>query len=50
MNLGGRAYVDEDGNIVPGKQLEMVVEGDDVYIVSIIYSDCAVRALIHEST
>ena len=33
VNLGGRAYMDEDGNIVPGKQLDMVVDGDDVYIV-----------------
>ena len=26
--------MDEDGNVVPGKMVDMVVEGQDVYIVS----------------
>ena len=33
VNMGGRAYLDEDGNVVPGRQLDMVVEGNDVFIV-----------------
>jgi DnaJ family protein C protein 1 len=34
VNLGGPRYVDEDGNMVSGKMLDMVVEGTNVYIVS----------------
>ena len=34
MNVGGRAYVDEDGNVFPGKTVDMLVEGQDVFIVS----------------
>ena len=33
VNMGWRAYLDEDGNVVPGRQLDMVVEGNDVFIV-----------------
>ncbi|THH08656.1 hypothetical protein EW145_g2574 [Phellinidium pouzarii] len=33
VNLGGRPYIDEDGNPVPGKQIDMVVEGNDVFIL-----------------
>jgi len=33
VNLGGRVYVDEDGNPVPGKYIDMVVEGGDVFIL-----------------
>ncbi|KAH8113263.1 DnaJ-domain-containing protein [Phellopilus nigrolimitatus] len=33
VNLGGRAYVDGDGNVVPGKQIDMVVENNDVFIL-----------------
>lgn len=29
--------MDEDGNIIQGKQIDMVVEGNDVFIVSFIY-------------
>ena len=35
MNLGGRAYIDDEGNVVPGKFIDMVVEGESVYFVSI---------------
>lgn len=34
MNLGGSPRLDEDGNAVPGRMVDMVVEGNDVYIVS----------------
>lgn len=34
VNLGGGPRVDEGGNIVPGKMIEMVVDGNEVYIVS----------------
>ncbi|EJD01100.1 DnaJ-domain-containing protein [Fomitiporia mediterranea MF3/22] len=33
VNLGGRPYLDEEGNVVQGKQLDMVVEGNDVFIL-----------------
>ncbi|KLO08266.1 DnaJ-domain-containing protein [Schizopora paradoxa] len=33
VNMGGRAFVDEDGNVVNGRSLDMVVEGQNVYIV-----------------
>ncbi|KAI5124917.1 hypothetical protein M0805_007345 [Coniferiporia weirii] len=33
VNVGGRAYVDEDGNVVSGRHIDMVVEGDDVFIL-----------------
>ncbi|KAF9226548.1 DnaJ-domain-containing protein [Gyrodon lividus] len=32
VNVGGGARRDGDGNIVPGKMIDMVVEGDRVYI------------------
>lgn len=35
INLGGGARMDEDGNVVPGKMIDMVVDGDHVYIVSL---------------
>lgn len=31
--MGGRPYLDDDGNVIPGRQLDMVVEGGDVFIV-----------------
>ena len=33
VNVGGRAYMDEEGNVIPGKQIDMVVDGNEVYIV-----------------
>lgn len=36
VNLGGRARVDEDGNVVPGRMVDMVVEGSNVFIVSAV--------------
>lgn len=35
MNLGGVARFDEEGNGIPGKMIDMVVEGENVYIVSL---------------
>ena len=35
MNLGGGIRYDEDGNAIPGKMIDMVVEGENVYIVSV---------------
>ncbi len=35
--MGGRAFPGEDGNATSGKMLEMVVEGQNVYIVSRTY-------------
>jgi len=32
VNLGGGTRFDEDGNPVPGKMIDMVVEGENVYI------------------
>ncbi|KAF9780123.1 DnaJ-domain-containing protein [Thelephora terrestris] len=32
VNLGGRIRFDEDGNALPGKMIDMVVEGENVYI------------------
>lgn len=34
VNLGGPPRLDEDGNVVGGKMVDMVVEGNDVYFVS----------------
>ena len=34
VNLGGQPRYDEDGNVVPGRTVDMVVEGSDVYMVS----------------
>ncbi|KAI0661004.1 DnaJ-domain-containing protein [Cubamyces menziesii] len=33
VNLGGGPRLDEDGNIIAGKMVDMVVEGDEVYIL-----------------
>jgi len=33
VSMGGRAFPGEDGNATSGKMLEMVVEGQNVYIV-----------------
>lgn len=35
MNLGGGTRYDEDGEPIPGKMIDMVVEGENVYIVSV---------------
>ena len=35
MNLGGGIRFDEEGNAVSGKVIDMVVEGENVYIVSV---------------
>ncbi|KAG9317404.1 DnaJ-domain-containing protein [Chiua virens] len=32
VNLGGGPRADEEGNIVPGKMIDMVVDGNEVYI------------------
>lgn len=34
MNLGGGPRIDEGGNIVAGKMVDMVVDGNGVYLVS----------------
>ena len=36
MNLGGTPRLDEDGNVIPGRMVDMVVEGNEVYIVSAV--------------
>ncbi|KAI9063266.1 DnaJ-domain-containing protein [Trametes sanguinea] len=33
VNLGGGPRMDEDGNVVAGRMVDMVVEGEDVYIL-----------------
>jgi DnaJ homolog subfamily C member 1 len=33
VNLGGAPRYDEDGNVVPGRMVDMVVEGNEVFIV-----------------
>jgi len=33
VNLGGRARYDQDGNVIPGRMVDMVVEGDDVFVL-----------------
>ncbi|KAJ3529210.1 hypothetical protein NM688_g7883 [Phlebia brevispora] len=33
VNLGGPPRLDEDGNLVPGRTVDMVVEGSNVYIL-----------------
>jgi len=33
VNLGGAARMDEEGNMIPGKMIDMLVEGDDVFIL-----------------
>lgn len=33
VNLGGAPRFDEDGNVVPGRMVDMVVEGNDVFIL-----------------
>jgi len=35
VNLGGGIRFDEEGNAISGKTIDMVVEGEDVYIVSV---------------
>jgi hypothetical protein len=35
VNLGGGIRLDEEGNAIPGKMVDMVVEGENVYIVSV---------------
>ena len=35
MNLGGDNRFGEEGNAIPGKMIDMVVEGEDVYLVSL---------------
>lgn len=29
--------MDEDGNVVPGRMVDLVVEGNDVFIVSLVF-------------
>lgn len=36
MNLGGAPRFDADGNMIPGRMVDMVVEGSDVFIVSAV--------------
>ncbi|EKM59234.1 uncharacterized protein PHACADRAFT_249533 [Phanerochaete carnosa HHB-10118-sp] len=33
VNLGGAPRIDEDGSLVPGRMVDMVVEGNDVFIL-----------------
>ncbi|KAF7793655.1 hypothetical protein EIP86_004770 [Pleurotus ostreatoroseus] len=33
VNLGGPPRLDEDGNLIPGRMVDMVVEGSNVYIL-----------------
>ncbi|KIP10701.1 hypothetical protein PHLGIDRAFT_125394 [Phlebiopsis gigantea 11061_1 CR5-6] len=33
VNLGGAARLDGDGNLIPGRMVDMVVEGSDVFIL-----------------
>ncbi|KAI0092693.1 DnaJ-domain-containing protein [Irpex rosettiformis] len=33
INLGGKPRVDEDGNLIPGRMVDMVVEGSDVFFL-----------------
>lgn len=43
VNLGGPSRVDEDGNIMSGRWIDMVVEGNDIFIVSdseLLYWEC----------
>ena len=40
VNLGGTPRLDEEGNVVPGRMVDMVVEGQDVYIVSASPAAC----------
>ena len=35
MNLGGSIRYDDEGNVIPGKMIDMIVEGENVYIVSV---------------
>jgi hypothetical protein len=37
VNLSTR-QTDEDGNVIGGRWIELIVEGDSVYIVSLIQS------------
>ena len=36
VNLGGAPRLDGDGNLIPGRMVDMVVEGSDVFIVSTV--------------
>lgn len=38
VNLGGGRRLDDNGNIVDGRLIDIVVDGGNVYIVSITYS------------
>ncbi|KAI0335445.1 DnaJ-domain-containing protein [Cubamyces sp. BRFM 1775] len=52
VNLGGGPRLDEDGNVIAGRMVDMVVEGDEVYILEgdgsmfPVNSDTAVRPSI----
>jgi len=35
VNLGGGIRFDEEGNAIPGKMIDMAVEGENIYIVSL---------------
>jgi len=45
LNIGGGPRMDEGGNIVPGKMIDVVVDGNDVYI-----SDGSEAHLLNESS
>ncbi|KAI0349414.1 DnaJ-domain-containing protein [Trametes cingulata] len=45
VNLGGGPRLDEDGNIIGGRMVDMVVEGDNVYIVSHFTASSEVNGL-----
>lgn len=36
VNLGGAPRLDGDGNLIPGRMVDMVVEGSDVFIVGAV--------------
>jgi len=38
VNLGGSARMDEEGNVIPGKMIDMLVDGDDVFLVSFFFA------------
>ncbi|KAI0774251.1 DnaJ-domain-containing protein [Fomes fomentarius] len=55
VNLGGSPRYDEDGNVIPGRMVDMVVEGSSVYILERdgsllpVNSDTAVAPSIKET-
>ena len=46
VNLGGPPRIDEDGNVIPGRLVDMVVEGSNVYLVSKFSYDGGLRVIV----